>query len=191
MSEMSLEEIVDKIYEVGKKVEFNCSQGKPTQDLRLYRREVKQQILSRIADLTEKVKELELENEVLREQNFAMNKNAIENKQQIADLQQKLENLKCKSVCVYCGHIHISEKAENKLNDMVDHMAVCENHPVPKLLGIIQVLQNWFVDNSKEDTTIGISINNAYVSFCRKGIFNPKFEQPSNLTREERNGKVE
>ena len=101
-----------------------------------------------------------------------------------AELKRQVEDLKKKSVCVYCGHVQISEKVEDKMNDMIEHMAICENHPVPKLLGIIQTLQNWFVDNSKEDTTIGITINNAYVGFCRKEIFNPKFEQPTQKERE-------
>jgi hypothetical protein len=87
MSEMSLEELVSSIllFDIEK-----C-------DLSLEKFKV--EILSRFADLAAKVKELELENEVLREQNFAMNKNAIKNKRQIADLQQKLENAKCCGNC--------------------------------------------------------------------------------------------
>jgi septal ring factor EnvC (AmiA/AmiB activator) len=76
MSEMSLEILIQNV-----SATFNY-------------KEYKDEILSRFAELQAKVKELELENEVLREQNFAMNKNAIKNKRQIANLQQQLDNSK-------------------------------------------------------------------------------------------------
>lgn len=62
------------------------------------------------------------------------------NLEEIENLKDEIDTLKKKSVCVYCGHIQISEKVEDKMNDMIEHMAVCENHPVVKLLGIIQKL---------------------------------------------------
>ena len=126
LEEMSLERLLDKIYEVGKKVDFDHSNGESTQDLKLYKREIKSQILTRFSTLEEKVKELEgwKESALLIESqwdkqkvakllNIGFGENIVANIEpkivallaEIASFKSQVEGLKCCGNCKTRHHI--------------------------------------------------------------------------------------
>jgi hypothetical protein len=60
---------------------------------------------------------------------------------EIDRLKAEITDLHHKSVCAYCGFTQTSKRPEDKLNDIAEHMAICDKHPIPKLIAEIMELK--------------------------------------------------
>lgn len=59
---------------------------------------------------------------------------ALAIQEQLAEKDKEIERLKSRATCAYCGHVVECKSPFEKIEKMIDHMAVCEKHPVPKLI---------------------------------------------------------
>ena len=48
----------------------------------------------------------------------------------IAELEKEVERLKATAVCIYCNKIMVADNGKDKLSMMIDHMALCDKHPM-------------------------------------------------------------
>lgn len=76
-------------------------------------------------------------------------------KAQIAALTEANEKLKSTTVCVYCGKKLITENGKDKLAMIIDHMSLCEKHPVNKISGLLVEIDRLTAD--KKELVEGLS----------------------------------
>ena len=57
-------------------------------------------------------------------------------------LEKEVEKHKRTAVCMYCGTVQQTKDGQGKLAMIIEHMTVCDKHPVPKLLGDIENMKN-------------------------------------------------
>jgi hypothetical protein len=57
-------------------------------------------------------------------------------------LEKEVEKHKRTAICMYCGTVQQTKDGQEKLAMIIEHMAVCKKHPVPKLLGDIENMKN-------------------------------------------------
>jgi len=96
-------------------------------------------LLSEITDLRSQLakaqKEIERLKEQLRLTNIDWQTEAAENaalRTELAEKEKEIERLRKRSVCVYCGKI--TEHEGDKLAEIIEHMAVCEKHPIHRAI---------------------------------------------------------
>lgn len=56
----------------------------------------------------------------------------------LEELEKENKEIKLKCVCVYCGKVTIAKSQEDKLDAIIEHMANCEKHPLPKALVAVE-----------------------------------------------------
>lgn len=56
-------------------------------------------------------------------------------------LEKEVEKHKRTAICMYCGTVQQTKDGQEKLTMIIEHMAVCEKHPVPILLAKIATLE--------------------------------------------------
>lgn len=63
------------------------------------------------------------------------------------DMEKEVEKHKRTAICMYCGTVQQTKDGQEKLAMIIEHMAVCEKHPVPKLLAekaeLEKELESW------------------------------------------------
>ena len=86
------------------------------------------------------------------------------------------------AVCVYCGEIIVAKSHEEKLNTMIEHMAICEKHPGPILLEQVENLKccgNCAKHHNGNGLQMDRCNSNIYEHYCTS-------HTPDLLTRKER-----
>ena len=98
-------------------------------------------------------------------------------------LEKEVDKHKRTAMCMYCGTVQQTKDGQEKLAMIIEHMAVCKKHPVPKLLG--------YIENMKNCGNCHNSYRADMAEPCRKTFpFNVcKNWQSDGLSREEREGK--
>ena len=56
-------------------------------------------------------------------------------------LEKEVEKHKRTAICMYCGTVQQTKDGQEKLAMIIEHMAVCKKHPVPRLLAEKAVLE--------------------------------------------------
>jgi hypothetical protein len=59
-------------------------------------------------------------------------------KEPIDPLQAEVDKLKRTTVCSYCGAIQVAAEGQDKLEMIIEHLSICQKHPVPKLLAEVE-----------------------------------------------------
>ena len=57
------------------------------------------------------------------------------------ELEKEVEKHKRTAICMYCGTVQQTKDGQEKLTMIIEHMAVCEKHPIPILLSKVEVLE--------------------------------------------------
>ena len=83
------------------------------------------------------------------------------------ELEQKIKDMELTSVCVYCHKRLISDSTENKMKDVIEHMAECEKHPVPILLDKLAEIEKWFIAHKEHS----LEIHNGWARLSNEGMF--------------------
>jgi uncharacterized small protein (DUF1192 family) len=65
---------------------------------------------------------------------------------QIAELEKEVERLKATAVYIYCNKIMVAENGKDKLSMMIDHMSLCEKHPVYKIGNLLVEIERLKAD---------------------------------------------
>ncbi len=92
----------------------------------------------------------------------------VEKLQKRADTAEaKLKEKELTSICVYCGAKLISKSIDTKMNDVIEHMAECEKHPVPILLDKLANIEQWFLDHKEHS----LEIHNGWARLSNEGMF--------------------
>ena len=99
-------------------------------------------------------------------------------------LEKEVEKHKRTAICMYCGTVQQTKDGQEKLAMIIEHMAVCEKHPVPKLLMEIEDLKCCANCESEDDGC------DFWMSLCDTNSCCPKW-QSDGLTREDREGVIQ
>ena len=51
----------------------------------------------------------------------------------VKELEKEVERLKATAVCIYCNKIMVADNGKDKLSMMIDHMSLCDKHPMYKI----------------------------------------------------------